>query len=42
MAEEKTINSLEAFEIFLNTNPTAAIYFSTPGGLVLILKGELN
>ncbi len=31
MAEEKTINSLGAFELFLNANPTAAVYFSTPG-----------
>ena len=29
MAGEKTISSLEAFKIFLNTNPTAAVYFST-------------
>jgi thioredoxin 1 len=30
MAEEKTINSPKAFELFLNTNPTTAVYFSTP------------
>ena len=28
---QKTINSLEAFDLFLNANPIAAVYFSTPG-----------
>jgi len=28
---QKTINSLEAFELFLKGNPTTAVYFSTPG-----------
>jgi thioredoxin-like negative regulator of GroEL len=27
---QKTINSLGAFELFLNVNLTAAVYFSTP------------
>ena len=27
---QKTINSLGAFKLFLNANPTAAIYYSTP------------
>ena len=28
---QKTINSLEAFELFLKGNPTTAVYFSTLG-----------
>ncbi len=30
MAEEKTISLLKTFKIFLNTNPTAAVYFNIP------------